>query len=341
MSNQPRVAVVGATGAVGKEMLKVLEQRAFPASEVVAFASARSAGKTVPFNDGELVVQELKEDSFEGFDIALFSAGGGTSQKFAPLAAKAGCVVVDNSSAWRMDPECPLVVPEVNAHDLDWHKGIIANPNCSTIQMVVALKPIHEEATVKRVVASTYQAVSGTGQKAIDELETQVTRLFNGKEVVPDVYPHQIAFNALPHIDIFMDNGFTREEMKMTNETKKIMGDDSIDVVAMAVRVPVFYGHSEALFIETEDKMTAEECRTLMATSPGITVVDYTEKNLYPLAVDSAGEDDVYVGRIREDFSIDNGLIMWVVSDNIRKGAALNTVQIAETLMQRNLLRVP
>ena len=343
MSNvkNPRVAVVGATGAVGREMLKVLEQRDFPASEIVPFASARSAGTTVPFKDGELTVQELKEDSFAGFDIALFSAGGGTSKKFAPLAAEAGCVVVDNSSAWRMDDKCPLVVPEVNAHDLDWHNGIIANPNCSTIQMVVALKPVHEEVKIKRVVASTYQAVSGTGQKAITELETQVSRLFNGKEVVPDVYPHQIAFNALPQIDIFMDNGFTREEMKMTNETKKIMGDDSIDVVAMAVRIPVFYGHSEALFIETEDKMTAEECRTLLAASPGITILDYPEKNVYPLAAECAGEDDVYVGRIREDFSIDNGLVMWVVSDNIRKGAALNTVQIAETLMQRNLLRVP
>ena len=238
---QLRVAVCGATGAVGREMLKVLEQREFPASEVVPFASSRSAGSRVEFAGQELTVRELKEDSFQGFDLALFSAGGGTSQKFAPLAAKSGCVVVDNSSAWRMDPAVPLVVPEVNPQDLDWHKGIIANPNCSTIQMVVALKPIHDEARIKRIVVSTYQAVSGTGHKAIVELETQVRRLFSGQDVVPDVYPHQIAFNCLPQIDVFLDNGYTKEEMKMVNETKKIMGDDSIRVTATTVRVPVFY----------------------------------------------------------------------------------------------------
>ncbi len=339
-TKNPRVAVVGATGAVGREMLKVLEQRNFPASEVVPFSSIRSAGTKVPYKDDELTVRELKEDSFEGFDIALFSAGGSTSEKFAPLAVKAGCVVIDNSSAWRMDPNIPLVVPEVNPEDLDWHPGIIANPNCSTIQLVVALKPIHDEAKIKRIVVSTYQAVSGTGQKAINELETQVARLFNGKEIVSDVYPHQIAFNCLPQIDVFLDNGYTKEEMKMVNETKKIMGDDSIKLTATTVRVPVFYSHSESVNIETADKLTVRDCRNILSSAPGVTVVDYPEKGHYPMAIDCAGEDDVFVGRIREDETIENGINMWVVSDNIRKGAALNTVQIAETLITRNLVRV-
>lgn len=339
-TKNPRVAVVGATGAVGREMLKTLEQRDFPASEVVAFSSSRSAGIKLPFKDGELTAVELKEDSFKGFDLALFSAGGGTSTKFAPLAVEQGCVVVDNSSAWRMDPKMPLVVPEVNPQDLDWHNGIIANPNCSTIQMVVALKPIHDAVKIKRIVVSTYQAVSGSGQKAINELETQVSRLFNGKGIVPDVYPHQIAFNCLPQIDVFLDNGYTKEEMKMSNETVKIMGDASIKVTATTVRVPVFYSHSESVNIETEKKMSPEECRNILADFPGVTVIDYPEKSAYPMAVDCCGEDDVFVGRIREDFTIPNGLNMWIVSDNIRKGAALNTIQIAETLIKRDLLRV-
>lgn len=341
MSKNPVVAVCGATGAVGREMLKVLEQRDFPYSEIIPMASARSAGKKVPFKDGELTVVELTENSFEGVDLALFSAGGSTSEKFAPIAAKAGCVVVDNSSAWRMNEECPLVVPEVNPHDLDWHKGIIANPNCSTIQMMVALKPIHDEARIKRVVVSTYQAVSGTGQQAIEELENQVQRLMSGKPVVSDVYPHQIAFNCLPQIDVFMDNGYTKEEMKMVNETVKIMGDPSIKVTATCVRVPVFYGHSESVNIETEEKLTADDVRALLAKSPGIIVQDYPEKKQYPMPIDSAGEDATFVGRIREDETIENGINMWIVSDNIRKGAALNTVQIAETLMERDLIRVP
>ncbi|WP_022661922.1 aspartate-semialdehyde dehydrogenase [Paucidesulfovibrio longus] len=340
MSRNPRVAVCGATGAVGREMLKVLEQRNFPAAEVVPFASARSKGKKVPFKDGELTVQELTHECFEGFDLALFSAGGGTSETFAPSAAERGCTVVDNSSAWRMNPECPLVVPEVNPHDLEWHKGIIANPNCSTIQMVVALQPIHLEAKIKRIVVSTYQAVSGTGQKAIDELETQVRRLFNGQEVVPQVYPHQIAFNCLPQIDVFLDNGYTKEEMKMVHETKKIMGDPSIRVTATTVRVPVFFGHSEAVNIETETKLTAEDCRALLATAPGVEVIDFPEKKAYPMALDATGRDEVFVGRIREDESIENGLNIWIVADNIRKGAALNAVQIAEKLLEMDLLRV-
>jgi len=341
MSREFVVAVCGATGAVGQEMLKVLEQRNFPYSKLIPMASARSAGKKVMCKGEEHTVIEMKEDSFDGVDIALFSAGGSTSEKFAPCAAKAGCVVVDNSSAWRMDDECPLVVPEVNPHDLDWHKGIIANPNCSTIQMMVALKPIHDEARIKRVVVSTYQAVSGTGQKAIEELENQVRRLMSGQPVVADVYPHQIAFNCLPQIDVFMDNGYTKEEMKMVNETTKIMGDPTIRVTATCVRVPVFYGHSESVNIETEEKLTADDIRALLAKSPGIVIEDYPEKKAYPMPINAAGDDATYVGRIREDDTIENGINMWIVSDNIRKGAALNTIQIAETLIERDLVRVP
>lgn len=341
MSKNFVVAVCGATGAVGQEMLSVLEQRDFPYSKVIPLASARSVGKKVECKGEELSVQELTKDSFEGVDIALFSAGGAISKEFAPIAAQAGCVVVDNSAAWRMDPECPLVVPEVNPEDLDWHKGIIANPNCSTIQMMVALKPIHDEARIKRVVVSTYQAVSGTGHKAIEELENQVRRLMSGQPVVADVYPHQIAFNCLPHIDVFMDNGYTKEEMKMVNETVKIMGDPNIKVTATCVRVPVFYGHSESVNIETELKLTADDVRALLAKAPGVTVEDYPEKLIYPMAINASGEDDTFVGRIREDETIENGINMWIVSDNIRKGAALNTIQIAETLIERDLVRVP
>ncbi|SBV99548.1 Aspartate-semialdehyde dehydrogenase [uncultured delta proteobacterium] len=334
------VAVAGATGAVGREMLKTLEQRDFPASKVIPLASSRSAGKRVPFKGDELVVQELTENSFEGVDIAIFSAGGGTSQTFAPHAVKSGCVVVDNSSAWRMDDRCPLVVPEVNPQALEKHNGIIANPNCSTIQMVVALQPIHEAATIKRVVVSTYQAVSGTGQKGIEELEKQVRQLFNMQDPEVSVYPYQIAFNCLPHIDVFLDNDYTKEEMKMVHETVKIMGDPNIKVTATTVRVPVFYGHSESVNIETEKKLTAKEARVILARAPGVKVLDNPKEKIYPLALDAAGEDEVFVGRIREDESIANGLNMWVVADNIRKGAALNAVQIAEVLVQKNLLTV-
>jgi len=332
------VAVCGATGAVGREMLKTLEMRNFPATTVRAFASARSAGTTVPFKGGELTVEELKEDSFAGIDIALFSAGGGTSKKFAPFAAKAGCVVIDNSSAWRMDPEVPLVVPEVNPDDVSWHKNIIANPNCSTIQMVVALKPLHDAATIKRIIVSTYQAVSGTGQKAIAELETQMRQLFNMKEAEAKVYPYQIAFNCLPHIDVFSDDDYTYEEIKMIKETNKIMGDDSIRVTATTVRVPVFYGHSESVNIETEKKITPNEARAILSQAPGVKVLDNPSEKIYPMPIICAGEDDVFVGRIREDKTIDNGLNMWIVSDNIRKGAALNAVQIAELLLERGMV---
>lgn len=340
MSKNPVVAVVGATGAVGREILDTLARRDFPHTEIRALASSRSAGTTVDFGNRSLTVQELTENSFAGVDLALFSAGGATSEKFAPLAVKAGCVVVDNSSAWRMDPTVPLVVPEVNPHDLEWHKGIVANPNCSTIQLVVALKPLHDVARIQRVVVSTYQAVSGTGQKAITELETQVRQLFNGQDVENTVYPHRIAFNCLPQIDVFLDNEYTKEEMKMVQETTKIMGDDSIRVTATTVRVPVFYGHSESVNIETEKKLTSKEARAILSQAPGIRVYDNPSEKMYPMPIVAAGEDETFVGRIREDESIANGLNMFVVADNIRKGAALNTVQIAELLLFKDLLRV-
>ncbi len=341
MSKNPVVAVVGATGAVGREMLKTLEQRNFPAREVVALASARSAGIVISFRDQELTVQELGDGSFKGVDLAIFSAGGAASKKYAPIAVDSGCVVVDNSNAWRMDDSVPLVVPEVNPEALEKHRGIIANPNCSTIQMVVVLKPLHDAGTIKRVIVSTYQAVSGSGQKAVDELESQVRDLLSMKEVEPEVYPYQIAFNCLPHIDAFLDNDYTREEMKMVNETRKIMGDDNIRVTATTVRVPVFYGHSESVNIETEVKITPQEARAILSQARGVKVLDNPLEKIYPMPLFAAGEDDTFVGRIREDETIDNGLNMWIVADNIRKGAALNTVQIAELLVKMNLLRIP
>lgn len=335
-----RVGVVGATGAVGREMLKTLEQRKFPATSVRALASSRSAGQEIPFRGEQLVVEELTEGSFQDMDLALFSAGGSTSEKFAPIAVRAGCVVIDNSSAWRMDPEVPLVVPEVNPDDLAKHKGIIANPNCSTIQMVVVLKPLHDVGKIQRVVVSTYQSVSGTGQKAIQELENQVRQMFNMQEPEAKVYPYQIAFNCLPHIDVFLDNDYTKEEMKMVLETKKILGDKNIRLTATTVRVPVFYGHSESVNVETEKKITAAEARVILSQAPGVQVLDNPKEKVYPMPIHAAGEDLTFVGRIREDESITNGLNLWVVADNIRKGAALNAVQIAEVLLERDLLRV-
>ncbi|MBI5196170.1 MAG: aspartate-semialdehyde dehydrogenase [Nitrospirae bacterium] len=328
------VAVVGATGAVGNEMVSILEGRKFPVEKLRLFASERSEGKTIEFNDKAVLVEILSEKVFAGIDIALFSAGAERSLHFAPFAVKAGCVVIDNSSAWRMDPGVPLVVPEVNPHDLKWHKGIIANPNCSTIQMVVVMKPIHDAVKIKRVVVTTFQSVSGTGKRAMEELLQQSSDMLNFKEIKPVVYPHQIAFNCLPHIDKFMEDGYTKEEIKMVNETKKIMGDDSIRLTATTVRVPVFRGHSESVNIETERKLSANEARTLLSKAPGIVIYDAPEKNLYPLPVDAAGKDAVYVGRIREDHSVENGINLWVVSDNLRKGAALNAVQIAEKLIE-------
>lgn len=341
MGKSLTVAVVGATGAVGREMLSTLYNRKFPAAKVKALASARSAGGKVAFGDAELVVRELKEDSFAGVDLALFSAGGSVSAKFAPHAIHAGCVVIDNSSQWRMDPRCPLVVPEVNPQALEKHQGIIANPNCSTIQMVVALKPIQDAAGIERVVVSTYQAVSGAGQKGIRELEKQVSDLFNGRDLDIKAFPHRIAFNILPHIDVFLDNDYTKEEMKMVNETVKIMEAPDIKVTATCARVPVFYGHSESVNVQTRKKLTAKEARVLLTQAPGVRVLDNPRESIYPMAIDAAGEDETFVGRIREDDTIENGLNIWIVADNIRKGAALNAVQIAEALLERNLIRVP
>ncbi len=327
-------AVVGATGAVGNEMVKTLESRSFPIERLRLFASERSEGKRMEFRDMMIPVESLNDKSFEGIDIALFSAGAERSKAWAPVAARSGCVVVDNSSQWRMDPEVPLVVPEVNSHDLKWHKGIIANPNCSTIQMVVVLKPIHDAARIKRVVVTTFQSVSGTGQKAINELMRQTTDLLNFREVTCAVYPYQIAFNVLPHIDKFLDNGYTKEEMKMVNETKKIIGDDTIRVTATTVRVPVFRCHSESLNIETEKKVSPQEVRAILSSTPGVIVYDAPDKNIYPIPIDVAGKDETYVGRIREDETIENGINLWIVADNLRKGAALNAVQIAEKLIE-------
>lgn len=331
------VAVVGATGAVGNEMISVLEQRDFPVGELRLLASERSIGKELEFKGKSYPVEVLGENSFAGMEIGLFSAGGSISQKFAPIAAAAGCVVVDNTSAFRMEPDIPLVVPEVNPDDIGLYtkRGIIANPNCSTIQMVVALKPIYDAVGIRRVVVTTFQAVSGTGKKAMEELEDQTKSLLNFKEPKIKVYPHQIAFNCLPQIDVFVDNGYTKEEMKMINETKKIMGDNSIGVTATTVRVPVFRCHSESVNIETDQKISAADVKELLSRAPGVIVRDDPSKSVYPLAIDAAGLDETFVGRIREDESIDNGINMWIVSDNLRKGAALNAVQIAEVLIEK------
>lgn len=339
MSNSERkfnVAVAGATGAVGGAMLDVLERRNFPLNELRLLASERSVGKKLVFKGKEIAVQQMTKDAFAGIDIALFSAGASRSLEFAPAAAAAGAVVVDNSSAFRMDPEIPLVVPEVNPHAIAQYKkrGIIANPNCSTIQMLVALKPIHDKVKIKRIVVSTYQAVSGTGAKAIEELQQQVHDYVAGKPLIHKVYPHQIAFNCLPQIDSFLENGYTKEEMKMVNETRKMFEDNTIGVTATTVRVPVFYGHSEAVNIETEKKITAAEVKALLAKAPGVKLVDDPAQSQYPLAIDCQGKFETLVGRIREDESIANGINLWVVSDNILKGAALNAVQIAEILIR-------
>ncbi|MEQ1563803.1 MAG: aspartate-semialdehyde dehydrogenase [Nitrospira sp.] len=326
------VAIVGATGAVGTEMIEVLEEREFPVSRLVPLASARSAGGTVTFQGNEVPIEVLTKDSFAGVDIALFSAGAELSREFAPIAVKAGAVVIDNSAAWRMTLEVPLVVPEVNPHDIPRHKGIIANPNCSTIQMVVALKPLHDRARIKRIVVTTFQSVSGTGKDAMDELMTECQDLLSFKEASPKVYPYQIAFNCLPQIDDFLPSGYTKEEMKMLHETRKIMGDQSIQVTATTVRVPVYVGHSEAINIETEKKLSVNEARAILSTAPGVLLYDDPAHQIYPMPLEVAGKDEVYVGRIREDESISNGLNLWVVADNLRKGAALNAVQIAEHL---------
>ena len=337
MTRKFDVAVVGATGAVGETMLEILAERNFPVNNVYPLASARSAGKKVAFGSKQLTVQNLDSFDFSQVQIGLFSAGASVSDKYAPKAAAAGCVVIDNTSRFRYEDDIPLVVPEVNPDAIrDYtNRGIIANPNCSTIQMLVALKPIHDAAGIERINVCTYQAVSGTGKEAIEELAAQTAQLLNAKEAVAEVYPKQIAFNVLPHIDVFQDNGYTKEEMKMVWETRKIMGDDTIQVNPTAVRVPVFYGHSEAVHIETRDKLTADQARDLLASSPGIVVLDDREDGGYPTAVtEGANRDPVYIGRIREDISHPRGIDMWVVADNVRKGAALNSIQIAEMLVK-------
>lgn len=330
MNKKPNLAIVGATGLVGSTFLKVLEERDFPFDNLYIMASAKSAGKTVTFKGKDYVVEELTEHSFDKpIDIALFSAGGSISQKYAPIAAEHGVTVVDNSSAWRMDKDVPLVVPEVNASDIAWNKGIIANPNCSTIQAVVVLKPLYEKYGIKRVVFSTYQAVSGTGVKGITDLKNG---LAGSDETI--AYAHPIAGNCIPHIDVFLENGYTKEEMKMINETHKILRDDKIKVTATTVRVPVFDSHSESINVEFEKPFEIEDVRKLLESAPGIVVCDDVANNVYPLARNAAGKDEVFVGRIRRDFSVENGINLWVVADNIRKGAATNAVQIAEELIK-------
>ncbi len=329
------IAVAGATGLVGHQMLRTLEDRNFPVDSIRLLASERSRGKTLEFKGEKIPVEVLSENSFKGIDIALFSAGGGVSKKFSPHAVKDGCVVIDNSSAWRMDPEVPLVVPEVNPDAVKDHHGIIANPNCSTIQMVVVLKPLHDAATIERVVVSTYQAVSGAGVEALAELETQSRDILEGREPRCNIFPRPIAFNCIPQIpqsDAFDVSGYTTEELKMINETQKIMGDDTIRVTATTVRVPVHTGHSEAVNIETRKKISAQQAREVLGRAPGVVVLDDPAAQIYPTAFEAAGSGDTFVGRIREDVSHPSALDLWIVSDNLLKGAAYNAVQIAELL---------
>jgi len=336
--NGYRVAIVGATGLVGQEFIKVLEQRNFPVRTVQLFASDRSAGKKLYFAHEEIEVKETTPESFRDVDIALFSAGAEISRYFSPIAAKSQAVVVDNSSAFRMEPDVPLVVPEINVDDIRKHKGIIANPNCSTIQMVTALYPLHKVNPIKRIVVTTFQSVSGTGSAATEELTAQSKQVLGGQSTVPHVYPHQIAFNVLPEIDVFLDNAYTKEEWKMVEETRKIMHADDVLVSATCVRVPVFTSHSEAVNVEFSHSMSPDEARRILAQSPGVKVLDDTTISLYPHPWMAAGTDDVYVGRIRRDVSQSNSLVMWIVADNIRKGAALNAVQIAEEMIERDWL---
>jgi aspartate-semialdehyde dehydrogenase len=332
------VVIVGATGAVGQTMLKILEERNFPVKNILLLASARSNGHVIEFKGEKITVQEAVPSSFEGIDIALFSAGKTVSKQLAPEAVKRGAIVIDNSNAFRMDSEVPLVVPEVNPEHIKKHKGIIANPNCSTTQMVVALKPIHDTVKIKRVVVSTYQAVSGTGVDAVEELKQQLKMILSGKAPKHEVYPYPIAFNVLPHIDIFDETGYSLEELKMVNETRKIFDDDSMAITATTVRVPVVNCHSESVNIETKEKLTADMAREILSKAPGIKVVDEPQRKQYPLPGDASGRDEVFIGRIREDFSLKNGLNLWIVADNLRKGAALNAVQIAENMSDNALI---
>lgn len=339
MSNQKlfNIAVVGATGAVGEQIIRLLEQRNFPIKDLKLLSSARSAGVKIPFKGQDVTVQEATPDSFEGVDIALFSAGGDVTKALAPHAVNAGAICIDNTSAYRMDPDTPLVVPEVNVDKINEHKGIIANPNCSTIQMVATLKPLYDRYGISRIIVSTYQAVSGAGTKAIQEMLRQSKEVLAGNDANPEILPvgslpvkHQIAFNAIPQIDKFLDNGFTNEEMKMILETKKIMGDESIEVTATCVRIPVVYGHSESVYVELKEDFDVEEVKTLLANAPGIVLVDNPAEQQYPLVTDAAGKLETFVGRVRRDLSNPKALNMWIVSDNLLKGAAWNAVQIAE-----------
>ncbi len=328
------VAVVGATGAVGEEMARILEERNFPVKSLSLFASHRSAGKEYSFKGEKIVVKELKDDSFKGIDIALFSGGDEVSKHFAPLAVQSGTVVIDNGKFYRMEPDVPLIIPEVNPEDIKKHKGIIANPNCSTTQMVVALKPIYDAVGIKNVICATYQSVSGTGKEAIEELREQSKAFLNGEEIDIKVYPHQIAFNVLPQIGSIDETGYSSEEIKMHEETRKILNDYNINVSATTVRVPVFRSHAEDVHIETREEISIEKARELLDRFPGVTVIDQPFESKYPLSLDAEGKDEVYVGRIRKDIVFNPGLAMWVVSDNLLKGAALNTVQIAELLIK-------
>jgi aspartate-semialdehyde dehydrogenase len=329
------VAVVGASGAVGEVMIRLLEERAFPIGQIKFLASERSAGRSITFKGRTYTLEPLTIDSFQGVDIVLSSTPASISREFSPIAARAGAVVVDNSSAWRMDPEVPLVVPEVNPGDVARHKGIIANPNCSTIQMVVALKPLHDAFRIRRVIVSTYQSVSGAGQSGVSELWSQTEARVIGMEApAPSKFAHPIAFNCVPQIDDFLPSGYTKEEMKMVHETRKIMGDDSIDVCPTCVRVPVLYSHSESILIETDRPITPDSARAVWANAPGLTIVDDPSNRQYPLPDSAHGRDDVFVGRIRQDLARPNALLFWCVSDNLRKGAALNAVQIAEELLK-------
>ncbi len=333
--NNYEVAIVGATGLVGQEFIKVLAQRDFSMESVHLFASDRSAGRKLMVNNQLIEVEETVPESFEGIDIVLFSAGTETSRHFSPLAVQSGAVVIDNSAAFRMEPSVPLVVPEVNPEDIKWHKGIIANPNCSTIQMVVALYPLHQVNPIKRIIVDTYQAVSGTGSPAVEELTVQTKQVLEGQNAVPHVFPHQIAFNVLPEIDVFLDDGYTREEWKMMEETKKIMHADNIAVSATCVRVPVYNGHSEAIHVEFTHPMPTDEAQRILSQAPGVKVLDDSAISLYPHPWSVAGSDEVFVGRIHQDISHPNGLVLWVVADNLRKGAALNAVQIAQEMIKR------
>jgi aspartate-semialdehyde dehydrogenase len=337
--NGLRVAVVGATGAVGSTMLGIMRERRFPAREVVPFASERSAGRSIDHGDADIQVKALDPEAIGGFDVALFSAGGTVSKEWAPRFAERGCVVIDNSSAWRMDANVPLVVAEVNPDAIERHAGIVANPNCSTMQMVMALKPIHDEAVLERVIVSTYQSTSGTGQRAVEELHDQAKAVLEANEIERSVYPHQIAFNILPQVETFKDgDDYTTEERKMMAETRKILGDESIAVSATCVRVPVYNAHSESVNVQTREDLSPERCREVLGAFPGVTVVDEPAAGRYPMPIDAAGRDEVLVGRIRRDPSHERCLNLWVVSDNLRKGAATNAVQLAELLLERGLV---